>query len=181
MKTPSSAEWRLIALLATALFLVANVFLLRLYFARVHEATARLTAMHRTSAEYQDTISQHNYWAARQEWMLRVPPEPFEGSKTEAAFAERIQQSLNAHHLTIAAQKLNESRPEGPLVITDLELSLKADLEPLVRWLHHVQQPGNYLSVDALNLRLPDGESSVLAQVRISRISLIPAATARNP
>ncbi|PTX95871.1 hypothetical protein DB345_08660 [Spartobacteria bacterium LR76] len=170
MRKLSPSETRLLVIFGCVIALIANLFALRWYVGARRAALERISDLRSMGAEYRSVVAERPVWEARQRWMEANPPQAYAGWQTESAFAEDIQKSLQKEGIAIDSQSLRESRHEGDLVRMELELSLKADLEHIVRWLYSIQQPGRYIVIEEMTLKCLDKGDTMIVRLRVTRI-----------
>lgn len=170
MRKLSPSETRLLVIFGCVVALIANLFVVRWYVGARNAALARLSDLRSMGVEYRSVVAERPVWEARQRWMEENPPQAYAGWQTESAFAEEIQKSLQKEGIAIDSQSLRESRHEGDLVRMELELSLKADLEHIVRWLYTIQQPGRYIVIEEMNLKCLDKGDTMIVRLRVTKI-----------
>jgi hypothetical protein len=92
------------------------------------------------------------------------------GPETDSHFAEQMQRSLTQFGLSIEAQQLHEAEIQGELVMVSLDLTVKGRLEPIVRWMQDVQQPGKYFVIRAFTLKRFDESANMSARLTVCRL-----------
>ena len=180
MRKPTASEFRLLAIFGGLVFLLINFIAVKWYAGSRQQLSAQVGALEQTAAEYHALLAERPRWEARQHWMEDHPLEPHQGREADSRFAEEIQRTLTQHGLSIDTQQLKDSKKEGGLVQAQLEFSVKGRLEPVIRWLCEIQQPGNHLVVQAFTLRRIDEGDIMTARIRIGKIFRA-AAAARTP
>ena len=92
---------------------------------------------------------------------------PHEGPETDSRFAEKMQQSVIQFGLSIESQQLHESENQGDMLMVSLDLTIKGKLEPIVRWMHEVQQPGKYFVIRTFTLKRFDEGANMSARMNV--------------
>lgn len=170
MRKPTANERRLMLIFGAAIFVFLNLLVLRWYSGAWQKLADEVRQLDGTLGEFRALLEERPHWEARRQWVLAHPPELHAGRESDSRFAEAIQRTLTESGLTIDSQQLRESERAGTLVTTTLELSVKGRMEPLIRWLNLVQQPGSYFAVENFTLKCLDDGTTMTGHVRIRKI-----------
>jgi len=137
---------------------------------RLSAEKVRLAELDSSVASYETLLEERPYWEAREAWLEAHPMDIFDARRTESEFAEAMQHSLNQSGLTIEAQQLGALETVGDLTLVPLSFKIGGRLEPLVRWLQEVQQPGRYCEIQSFALKRAAEETSITADVKIRKL-----------
>jgi hypothetical protein len=108
-------------------------------------------------------------WETRGRWLAANPPPLWSREDSEATFVQELQRSVAVSGIEILSQRLAGTESLRGFEEVNVQLTIRASTEELVRWLHDLQQPGKYLAVSQLNLRA-DGEGENLrAEIQLTR------------
>jgi hypothetical protein len=174
MRKLTSLERRLLLALGTAAILLLNLVVIRWISAQVRESRAAIETVNRETAEYQLLASERPYWEARQAWLESNQPVSHSGPATDSAFAEKMQSEMRKFNLTIETQQLGQSENLGDWIATPLDLTVRGNLESLVRWLQSTQAPGKFIAVRSFNLRQSEDGTSMVLRIRLQQLFLKP-------
>lgn len=170
MKKLNKREKLLAGFFAGAIFVMANVFMVRhglALAAQDREEIARLQAQH---TSYEVLRKEGPYWLQRKQWADVTPPPVYDPSTSDSQFVEKVQASLHQANLRIEEQQLKpQERKEGYVQI-HLALKVTGDFEHFVRWLAKTQQAGNYTDITNFTLKAVNDTSTVVANMEVSQI-----------
>lgn len=167
MRALNPNERKLVVIFGSALFLILNIVLAKWFIAQTHGVQSRIAELQSTEQGYQVVFSDKSRWEARKSWIQSIPMLSHDGPGTDSQFAEKMQQSITQFGLSIESQQLHESENQGDIVTVSLDLTIKGKLEPIVRWMHEVQQPGKYFVIRAFTLKRFDEGANMSARMNV--------------
>lgn len=170
MRTLNPNERRLLLLLSAAVFVILNILLGKWFYGQTQKIQSRIGDLEKSTQEYEVMMQDRPHWEARKAWINSMPMDSRDGPETDSHFAEQIQRGLTQFGLSIEAQQLHEPENHGDLVIVSLDLTVKGRLEPIVRWMQDVQQPGKYFIIRAFTLKRFDEGANMSARMTVCRL-----------
>jgi hypothetical protein len=170
MRPLNRNERLLVTLLAASAFLVINLFGMKWVAARISETKADISRLKSETDAAQMLLKDRPFWLVRQDWVANHPPAVYDDKTSRAQFVQDVVDGLKKEKLTTEAQQPLETEHQGRLAITGIELTVTGRLEAIVRWLHLVQQPGNYEFVRSFTLRQAEEGNTMQAVVRLGKV-----------
>lgn len=170
MRELNRNERLLATLLGAAMFLLLNLFGMKWVSSHIAAARGDITRSKGEVAAARTLLEQRPFWTARQDWVAEHPPEAYDERTSRAKFVQSVQDSLNKQDLKTESIQPLETERDGRLAITGIELTVTGRLESIVRWLHALQQPGNYQLVRSFTLRQADDGNTMQAVVRLGKV-----------
>lgn len=149
---------------------VLNLFLLRWISGEIQAMKGRLSELTSETQSLRSLALERPYWETRAAWLAANEPTPYAGQTTDSAFAERVQREIRQFDLVIESQQLLGSETIGEWVATPMDLTLRGNLQSIVRWLQSAQGPGKFLSVQSFNLRQGDDGTNMVLRIRLRQI-----------
>lgn len=120
-------------------------------------------------AEAQQWLDEEPLWRARADWLRANPLPPWHAEESEAELIQNLQASLAREGITINSQRLLTASEQPGQNTIGAELSLKGTTTQIVRWLHGIQQPGEFLTIRQINLRADADKTNLRADVSLVR------------
>ncbi len=170
MRTLNRNERTLALSLGAVVFLIVNLVAFRWVTAQLREGRVELEQARNQIRVAEALIAERPYWESLGLWMERNPVETYEGRESDLAFAESVQRGVEAAGLSVQSQSLREAEIDGDLVVAGLDLDVRGRLEPMVRWLNELQQPGSYVAIESFTLKRADADSTMRLQLRVSKV-----------
>lgn len=178
---PLNRNERLLAIaLGVILLVFVNLAGMRWVSDTLRNTRVRIATLEAESAELKTLLAERPYWLARRDWLAAHPPAPYDERSTRSQFVQTMQASLTKHELKVDSQQPLDTDRVGDLAITNIDLVVSGRLESLVRWLHSVQQPGNYVLARTFTLKRGEDGNRMQLQARLGKIYRVAAAPA-NP
>lgn len=119
--------------------------------------------------EARQWIDEEPVWSARAEWLRANPLPAWQEDQSEAELIQKIQESLGREGITINSQRLLAASSQAGRHEIGVELSLKGTTTQIVRWLHTIQQPGEFIHIRQINLRADPDKTNLRADVSLVR------------
>jgi hypothetical protein len=133
-------------------------------------------------AEARQWISERPVWTARADWLRANPLPVWQEDESEAELIQSLQGSLAREGLTINSQRLVAATDQPNRAEIGVELSIKGTTTQIVRWLHSLQQPGEFISIRQINLRADPDKTNLRADISLARhYSTTPSDNAEDP
>lgn len=98
-------------------------------------------------------ISQKELWDQRSAWMTAELKPAGSPNEAGAKFLEQLRKAAESHKLTIGQQGLLEAAVEKEFVIVGAKLVFQGGLKEAAQFLAEIQQPGDFVEVNLLELR----------------------------
>lgn len=120
-------------------------------------------------AEAQQWLDEGALWSAREEWLRGNPLPVWLEDQSEADLIQELQASLGREGISINSQRLLASSGTGGRHDIGAELSLKGTTEQIVRWLHALQKPGEFISIRQINVRADPDKTNLRVDISLVR------------
>jgi len=169
MRKWNANERRLVLILGSIFFVILNLILVKWFLGQTQQIKSRIATLESSARDYESIMAERPHWEARQAWMHAMPMDAYTGAETDSRFAEAMQQSLTQHGLAIESQQLHESELRNEVVVVTLDLTVKGQLEQIVRWMQQMQQPGKYFAIPSIILKRSDESSNMSVRMSVSR------------
>lgn len=169
MREPTRTERFLMAVLGALVLLLVVLIVVRSVRGTLDRNRAEELRLRGLLEEYNSWIAQAEIWKEREQWLLTHQPLVWNREKSEADFAQMLQETVAAEGMQILGQRLAGSQEVGKFVESSIQMTIKGTTEAIIRWLHRLQQPGEFLSVRQLNLRLDGDKKNLRAEVGVVR------------
>ena len=145
------------------LVLVGTTFLRRTLDAGRKEQAALRSRL----VELRDWEARRPVLERRAEWLAQHPLPVWDEQNSAAELVGDLQNSVAAMSIEINNQRLLDPVTMGDLREAGVQLNLKASTEELVRWLHQIQRPGDFVSVRQINLRSDSDKTNLRAELSL--------------
>lgn len=172
MRPLTSKEKRLGIIFAVIALLAINLIVMRWLSTEIQTMRGRLAELNIENQSLRSLVLERPYWETRSTWLKENQPSVYAGQSTDSEFAERIQREIRTYNLTIENQQLLGSERLGDWVFTPMDLTLRGNLESIVRWLQSAQGPGKFMSVQSFNLRQSDDATGMILRIRLRQLFL---------
>jgi len=143
MRTLTPKERMLATVLATVVFLAANLIGVRWIAQQIRASKMTVARLKAENAQVRLLLEEKPYWMARKQWLVEHPLEVFNEQRSGPEFTETVRSSVERHGLTLTRNTLLPLERSGQLVTTLIELDMKGSLEAMTRWIYSVQKPGD--------------------------------------
>lgn len=154
----------------TCVFLIANMLGIRWLAGEIRSWRADIEQLETQIAASEQVMEEAPYWNARQEWIASHPLPVFDESQSTAVFLQDIDSGLRQQNLKVDSKVPMAAELFGSLATIDVELKVEGRLEDIVRWLHAVQQPGQYHLVRRFKLNQAGNKNTMQMEIRLGRV-----------
>lgn len=168
---PLTRNERMLSLaVGTCVFLIANMLGVRWIAGELRAWRADIVRLKTEVAAAKQVMLEEPYWHARQAWMENHPLPRYDEEQSLANFLEEMRAGLKQRNLKIESQQPMAPEVLGSLATVDVALKVEGRLEDIVRWLHAVQQPGEYLLVRKFKLNQASGKNTMELDITLGRV-----------
>ncbi len=124
--------------------------------------------MQNEADDAQRWLHQKDLWMERKKWIDANQPKYQERSSSVNLLSE-LMAGIEKHHLTVANKNHLSPKQESHYCQVTVGLTVMGSLEGIVRWLAELQQPKNFVTINAFTLD-PVDESKMKCVLQISRL-----------
>ena len=163
----NSRERILLLLFLSALFVGGGIIGWRSFSRHLQEQRTLLEQKQTQLEEARLWLNEKERWLSREQWVEGNRPPAYAGQQTEAAFVQEMQASLASHSVEILEQRIEGTLAAGTLMETKVDFVTSAPLENLIRWLHTIQSPEAFRSVDHIKLKSDENNTKIRAEISL--------------
>ncbi len=169
MREPTKSERTLMLLLGGIFVALLLLFAWQALQKKLQEHRKEEAELRKQLADMQPWIGQEPLWVERRTWLQENPPEQWHRETSEADLVQQLQTSLAAQGLDILNQRLIGAQDLAGFREIAVQITLRGTTEKIVRWLHEVQQPGEFVAIRQFNLRADADKANLRAEVFLVR------------
>lgn len=170
MRALNRNERLLAGLLGGMAFLLVNLVGMRWIASQTAASRAEIARLTGEADAARTLLKERPYWLVRQDWVAQHLPPPYDEKTSRAQFVQEVVDSVQKHQLQTESQQPLETERDGRLAIAGIEITVNGRLEAIVRWLHALQQPGNYELIRSFTLRQAEDGNTMQAVVRLGKV-----------
>lgn len=170
MRALTSSEKKLGIAFGVLALIALNLVVMRWLSVEIGSTRGRLAEIKSEVTALRTMALERPYWETRGAWLAGNSPKTYDGQSTDSEFAEKIQRETRQFGLAIENQQLLVAEPVGDWVVTPMDLTLRGNLESVVRWLQSVQGAGKFMEVENFNLRQSDDAEGMILRVRLRQL-----------
>jgi len=151
----------LAAIMASALFLLANLFIWNSLFGLLSRTRAEMASREGLRAQQTVFLKERKLWEKRSEWLKKNQP-ILKGPVEASTLREQVKQVADKHNVLLENSQLGtgDSTPNFQSVFTSVET--KSPWPPLVRFLYDVQQPESFVVFESVNLQIDPADPTMM-------------------
>ena len=168
---PRTRNERMLSIaVGTCVFLLANLFGVRWVANEMRTWRRNITRLQGEVATARQVVQEAPYWHARQDWMNAHPLPAYDENQSLATLMQDLPAGIKRHNLKIEGQQPVGTEVNGSLAVVEIDFKLEGRLEDIVRWLHSIQQPGQYFIVRNFVLKQTQGRNTMNLDIRLGRV-----------
>lgn len=156
MRALTSKEKRLLWGLLAVLFIVVNLAGLRVFLARHSALKKDIAVLNLQAVEDKNILAQRALWEKRAEWLDANQPEDDLSTKEDSRkFYNFVETSATKLGLQFTQKDSGESRigEGGSIAEVFYSAQVKGKMEPLVKWLHELQDPKQFRAIKQIAIK----------------------------
>lgn len=157
----SQRERVLALIVGGALFLLFNWVVWSWLMGTLNSARTELAA--RKAARQQQSVfmKERKMWEKREEWLKKQQP-TLSGPGEASNLLEQVKQIAGKHNVLIENPNLGGVDPQPTHQSTSVSIETKSPWQPLVRFLHEVQQPESFIVFENVNLQIDSSDPTMM-------------------
>lgn len=166
-----ASEQRLIFVLMVLVAVFATGFasMRMLNWQRINEKKARSVAQR--TQETKQLLTEAPMWEQRLAWLRDAQPQMTSVNKANNELDQSLVETARNNGVTIENKQLQEPVETSYFHQVGETVLVKAEVKPLMQWLHALQSPENFTLVSHLTIQpLPEDTGKVTATVHLSRL-----------
>ena len=154
-------ELVLSAIVGGALFLLLNWIVWSWLMGTLTSARTELAA--RKAARQQQTVflKERRMWEKREAWLKKQQP-TLTGPGEASTLLEQVKQIAGKHNVLIENPNLGGVEAQPTHQSTSVSIETKSPWQPLVRFLHDVQQPESFVVFENVNLQIDSSDPTMM-------------------
>jgi hypothetical protein len=169
MRTLTVSERRLGAMLLALIFIIANLFAVRLLMKRQRAWQRDIIRLRAEQTEASAWLAEKDFWLQRKSWLDEKLPRPAADGQEPARLLEFLQQSAARNTLTVTQQKLHEPRTLENYHEVAAQLEVRGGMESLCRWLAELQAPDKFQAITRLTVQNDAEAAKLVCSLVITR------------
>ena len=149
------------ALVGGTVFLLLNWFVWSWLMGTLAETQTELAARKAARQQQSVFLKERKMWERREEWLEKHQPQ-LKGPGEASTLLEQVKQIAGKHNVLIENPSLGgvESAPTHQSTFVSIET--KSPWQPLVRFLHDVQQPESFIVFENVNLQIDSSDPTMM-------------------
>ena len=157
----SRRERILATLVGGAVFLLLNLFIWSWLTGTLAQARTDLAA--RKSARQQQSVflKERSMWEKREAWLKKTQP-VLKGPGEASALLDQVKEIAGKHNVLIENPSLGGVDSAPTHQSTSVSIETKSPWQPLVRFLHDVQQPEAFVVFESVNLAIDSSDPTMM-------------------
>lgn len=157
----SRRERVLAMLVGGAVFLLANWLVWDWLSGAAAQASADLRT--RKSARQQQSVllKERNMWEKREAWLKKSQP-TLKGPAETSTLLDQVKEVAGKHNVLIENPNLGGVESTPTHQSTSVTIETKSPWQPLVRFLHDVQQPESFVVFENVNLQIDSSDPTMM-------------------
>ena len=154
-------ERKLALIVASALFLLFNLFIWSKLFSMLSNARAELALSKATRAEQSAYIKEKDLWARRDKWLKQHQP-TLKSAVEASTLLDQVKEIAGKHNVLIENPAIGagDSTPDHQSVFASFET--KSPWPPLVHFLFDVQQPESFVVFESVQLQIDNADPTMM-------------------
>ena len=162
-------ERKLALIVASALFLLFNLFIWSKLFGMLSNARAELALSKATRAEQSAYIKEKDLWGRRDKWLKQHQP-TLKSAVEASTLLDQVKEIAGKHNVLIENPAIGsgDSTPDHQSVFASFET--KSPWPPFVHFLFDVQQPDAFVVFETVQLHIDNADPTMMrGRFRIAR------------
>lgn len=148
-------------IVAGALFLLVNWIIWSWLLGTLAQTRTDLAARKSARAQQSVFLKERTMWEKREAWLKKQQP-TLKGPGEASTLLEQVKEIAGKHNVLIENPSLGgvDSTPTHQATFVSIET--KSPWQPLVRFLHDVQQPESFVVFENVNLAIESGDPTMM-------------------
>ena len=163
MKRLTPRERFLVALVAGILFALGNVALVNWLYNRNISLRADLAGRSNEIKSMKALLATRDQWAAREAWLNATQPKLTNPEQAGVQLLDQVKEAARANNVLLESPELGSIKTEAACRTVSVQVSTKSSWESLVKFLHTMQQPDQFIVFETANLQIDPGNAGRMA------------------
>ncbi len=152
-----------------ALFLLVNWFIWSSLLGSLEKTQTDLAARKSARAQQSVFLKERGMWEKREAWLKKQQP-TLKGPGEASTLLEQVKDIAGKHNVLIENPSLGGVDATPTHQATFVSIETKSPWQPLVRFLHDVQQPEGFVVFESVNLQIePNDPTMMRGKFKIAR------------
>ena len=144
-----------------ALFLLVNYIIWSWISGTLAQARTDIAARKSARAQQSVFLKERGMWEKREAWLKKTQP-TLKGPGEASTLLEQVKEVAGKHNVLVENPSLGgvDSTPTHQATFVSVET--KSPWQPLVRFLHEVQQPESFIVFETVNLQIDSADPTMM-------------------
>ena len=152
-----------------ALFLLVNWIIWSWLLGSLEETRTNLAARKSARAQQSVFLKERSMWEKREAWLKKQQP-TLKGPGEASTLLDKVKEIAGKHNVLIENPNLGGVESTPTHQSTSVSVETKSPWQPLVRFLHDVQQPEAFVVFESVNLAIePSDPTMMRGKFKIAR------------
>lgn len=169
MRPLTKAEKFLSGIFALAALVVVVIFGSSFVRKELDGAKRREIDLKTQLEELNTWVGEATLWNERAEWMAENQPPIWDEETSESGLVEQLQKSLGDAGIEINSQRLLATSDLAGYREIGIDLTLKGRTEAVIRWLHGLQQPGEFVAIRQMSIKSDPDKVNLRVDISLVR------------
>jgi hypothetical protein len=144
-----------------ALFLFVNWFVWSWLMGTLEQARTDVAARKSARAQQSVFLKEHSMWEKRDAWLKKHQP-VLKGPGEASILLDQVKEIAGKHNVLIENPNLGGVDTQPTHQSTSVSIETKSAWQPLVRFLHDVQQPESFIVFENVNLQIDSADPTTM-------------------
>src|SRR5204863_1037694 len=154
-------ERKLALIVASALFLLFNLFIWSKLFGMLSNARAELALSKATRAEQSAYIKEKDLWARRDKWLKQHQP-TLKSAVEASTLLDQVKEIAGKHNVLIENPAIGSGDPAGDHQSVFASFETKSPWPPLVHFLYDLQQPDAFIVCENVQFHIDNSDPAMM-------------------
>lgn len=156
-------------LVGGALFLLVNYMVWSWIAGTLSQARTDLATRKSARSQQSVFLKERGMWEKREAWLKKTQP-TLKGPGEASTLLEQVKQVASKHNVLLENPSLGAVDATPTHQATSVSIETKSPWQPLVRFLHEVQQPESFIVFETVNLQIdPSDPTMMRGKFKIAR------------
>ena len=151
----------LILLVGGTLFLLVNWFIWSWLMGTLEQTRTDLAAKKSARAQQSVFLKERSMWEKREAWLKKNQPQ-LKGPGEASTLLNQVKEIAGKHNVLIENPALGGVESTPTHQSTSVSIETKSPWQPLVRFLHDVQQPEGFVVFESVNLAIDPADPTMM-------------------
>ncbi len=157
----SRRERFLATLVGGTLFLLLNLFIWSWLSGTLARAQAEVATLKSARQQQSAFLKERSMWEKREAWLKKTQP-TLKGPGETSALLDQVKEVAGKHNVLIENPNLGGVESTPTHQSTWVQIEAKSPWQPLVRFLHDLQQPEAFVVFESVNLAIDSSDPTMM-------------------